>query len=252
MQLVILDLEELIRVAELGFPLWISFMDTGSYLLNEDAYYNIFPKAIGLKPTRFDIEASKGINVVMVPLLIKNAHLKFENEKFHSENIKLRESLTKTSYVTCENARLKVENEKFRSEDIKLRESLTKASCVTWCNPQAIVVFFLDEHQLKVENSRFKEECENSREGPTQILQECGTHPICFYIVYAPVDNVLTDLLLIGGNLDHVELLPSRFIIYPSVLALASIYGRAITEVAREGRSLVAVAFQILVNSVAL
>ncbi|KAL3516118.1 hypothetical protein ACH5RR_023020 [Cinchona calisaya] len=111
-------------MVELQFPLWSSTMDTESNLLKEDAYYNIFLKAIGLKPAKIYSEESKGIH---------------------------------THFEFVENARLKVVNEKFCSEDIKLGESLTKASCVTWCNPQAIADFFLDEHQLKVENPRLKE-----------------------------------------------------------------------------------------------
>ncbi|KAL3519994.1 hypothetical protein ACH5RR_018143 [Cinchona calisaya] len=59
-------MEELIRVAEIEFPLWITTMDYRMYFLNEDAYYNMFSKAIELKPARFNIEASKEIDIVLI------------------------------------------------------------------------------------------------------------------------------------------------------------------------------------------
>ncbi|CDP11792.1 unnamed protein product [Coffea canephora] len=65
-EVVISAMEELIRMAEIEFPLWVSTADNRSYSLNEDAYYNLFPTAIGLKPVGFKVEASKGSDVVLM------------------------------------------------------------------------------------------------------------------------------------------------------------------------------------------
>ncbi|KAL3516131.1 hypothetical protein ACH5RR_023033 [Cinchona calisaya] len=454
MQLVISAMEELIRMTKLEFPLWISTMDTGSYLLNEDAYNNLFPKAIGLKLPGFNIEASKGIHVVMmnhinlvevfmdmdkwlavfasiisratilevisagpnpgnfdgtlqmmtaeyqvlaptIPIrestflryckqlgegtwgivdvsfdnlfssctlskcqrrpsgciiqempngcskIIWVEHAQVQDEDVHYlgkpfvefglafgaqryVSVLVRQCERLTSAM-MENSSLDDINDTVltypegRKNILKLSERMvlsfyggvSSSTAYGWWilpesgndqirvmtkksendpgKPSGVVIsattsFWLPiSHKLVFEflcdeSSRNKWDIlfdcgdiqeivhimngsevgnyvsvmrgENSRQGPMQILQECGSHLTGSYIVYAPIDNVLTNSLLASGNPDHVELLPSGFTIYPSAPTDASIHSRAITEVAREVGSLVTVAFQILVNPV--
>ncbi|KAL3519751.1 hypothetical protein ACH5RR_017900 [Cinchona calisaya] len=58
-------MKELVWMAEIEFPLWISTMDDRKYFLNGDAYY-MFSKSIVLKPAGFNIEASKETDLVLM------------------------------------------------------------------------------------------------------------------------------------------------------------------------------------------
>eukprot|EP00850_Spirogloea_muscicola_P024509 SM000950S25056 [mRNA] locus=s950:109:1006:+ [translate_table: standard] len=84
------------------------------------------------------------------------------------------------------------------------------------------------------------------------ILQECFYDPSSSMIVYAPVDIPAMQVVIMGGDPDHVALLPSGFVVLPDASA-----GRLATmeqPVAAEGTgetdgSLLTIAFQILVSS---
>ncbi|KAL3519752.1 hypothetical protein ACH5RR_017901 [Cinchona calisaya] len=82
------------------------------------------------------------------------------------------------------------------------------------------------------------------------ILQECCTHPTGSYIVYAPVDELSINLLLAGGNPDHVALLPSGFTICRCGPTPTLNQDTTTDKVARNVETLVTVAFQILVDYV--
>lgn len=66
-ELAVAALEELIRMAQGGEPLWIP-ADSGqpSEILNEDEYFRIFPRGIGPKPLGFKSEASRESAVVIM------------------------------------------------------------------------------------------------------------------------------------------------------------------------------------------
>ena len=79
------------------------------------------------------------------------------------------------------------------------------------------------------------------------ILQESCADPTGSYVIYAPVDMGAMNLVLSGGDPDYVALLPSGFAILPDG-PVQNV--EQILEVG-SGGSLITVAFQILVDSVA-
>ncbi|XP_027155795.1 homeobox-leucine zipper protein PROTODERMAL FACTOR 2-like [Coffea eugenioides] len=64
--LVNLATEELIRMAEIEYPLWIPIIDDKSYLLNQGAYYDMFTGGVWQKIAGFNVEASKGTDMVKI------------------------------------------------------------------------------------------------------------------------------------------------------------------------------------------
>lgn len=64
-ELAVAAMEELIRMAQMGEPLWITNHD-GSSILNEDEYIRTFPRGIGPRPTGFKCEASRETAVVIM------------------------------------------------------------------------------------------------------------------------------------------------------------------------------------------
>ncbi|KAJ6723684.1 HOMEOBOX LEUCINE ZIPPER PROTEIN [Salix koriyanagi] len=59
-------MEELVRMAQMDEPLWMSSLDGTNSVLNEDEYVRIFPRGIGPKPTGFKCEASRESAVVIM------------------------------------------------------------------------------------------------------------------------------------------------------------------------------------------
>ncbi|WOG89948.1 hypothetical protein DCAR_0209189 [Daucus carota subsp. sativus] len=87
----------------------------------------------------------------------------------------------------------------------------------------------------------------NSSQSNMLILQESCADPTGSYVIYAPVDMGAMNLVLSGGDPDYVALLPSGFAILPDG-PVQNV--EQILEVG-SGGSLITVAFQILVDSVA-
>lgn len=65
-ELAVAAMEELIRMAQMGEPLWMSSLDGTNAVLNEDEYIRIFPRGIGPKPSGFKCEASRETAVVIM------------------------------------------------------------------------------------------------------------------------------------------------------------------------------------------
>lgn len=65
-ELAVAAMEELIRMAQMGEPLWMSSIDGTTTVLNEDEYIRTFPRGIGPKPTGFKCEASRETAVVIM------------------------------------------------------------------------------------------------------------------------------------------------------------------------------------------
>ncbi|KAG0471381.1 hypothetical protein HPP92_015927 [Vanilla planifolia] len=59
-------MDELVRMAHLGEPLWSSGLDGASETLNEEEYVQSFPRGIGPKPFGFKSEASRETAVVIM------------------------------------------------------------------------------------------------------------------------------------------------------------------------------------------
>ncbi|XP_019079350.2 homeobox-leucine zipper protein HDG2 isoform X2 [Vitis vinifera] len=64
----------------------------------------------------------------------------------------------KTQHERHENTQLRSENEKLRTENLRYREALSNASCPNCGGPTAIGEMSFDEHHLRLENARLREE----------------------------------------------------------------------------------------------
>ncbi|CAL5406333.1 unnamed protein product [Camellia sinensis] len=60
-------MEEFTVMVQIGDPLWIPGIDSNSFVLNEDEYLRMFPRAVGLKAPDFKREASRGAAIVLMP-----------------------------------------------------------------------------------------------------------------------------------------------------------------------------------------
>ncbi|XP_038994175.1 homeobox-leucine zipper protein HDG2-like isoform X2 [Hibiscus syriacus] len=65
-ELAVAAMEELIRMAQMGEPLWITSLDGTTCALNEEEYIRTFPRGIGPKPSGFKCEASRETAVVFM------------------------------------------------------------------------------------------------------------------------------------------------------------------------------------------
>ncbi|KAA3462770.1 homeobox-leucine zipper protein HDG2-like isoform X3 [Gossypium australe] len=65
-ELAVAAMEELVRMAQMGEPLWMTSLDGPTTVFNEEEYIRTFPRGIGPKPTGFKCEASKETCVVIM------------------------------------------------------------------------------------------------------------------------------------------------------------------------------------------
>ncbi|MBA0592838.1 hypothetical protein Gorai_009807, partial [Gossypium raimondii] len=65
-ELAVAAMEELVKMAQVGEPLWMTSLDGSTSVLNEEEYIRTFPRGIGPKPTGFKGEASKETCVVIM------------------------------------------------------------------------------------------------------------------------------------------------------------------------------------------
>lgn len=63
-----------------------------------------------------------------------------------------------TQHERSENSQLRAENEKLRADNMRYREALSNASCPNCGGPTAIGEMSFDEHHLRLENARLREE----------------------------------------------------------------------------------------------
>jgi hypothetical protein len=67
-------------------------------------------------------------------------------------------SLLQNQHERSENSQLRAENEKLRAENMRYKEALTNASCPNCGGPAALGEMSFDEHHLRMENVRLREE----------------------------------------------------------------------------------------------
>jgi homeobox-leucine zipper protein len=83
-ELAVAAMEELIGMAQMGDPLWLTTLEGGS-ILNEEEYVRSFPRGIGPKPAGFKCEASRETSVVimnhvnLVEILMDVVHTSFNS-----------------------------------------------------------------------------------------------------------------------------------------------------------------------------
>ncbi|KOM43994.1 hypothetical protein LR48_Vigan05g159900 [Vigna angularis] len=65
-ELAVAAMEELIGMAQMSDPLWLTTLDGTTTVLNEDEYIRSFPRGIGPKPAGFKCEASRETAVVIM------------------------------------------------------------------------------------------------------------------------------------------------------------------------------------------
>lgn len=65
-ELAVAAMEELIRMAQLGEPLWTPGIEGASETLNEEEYVRNFPRGIGPRPFGLKAEASRETGVVIM------------------------------------------------------------------------------------------------------------------------------------------------------------------------------------------
>ncbi|XP_057453093.1 homeobox-leucine zipper protein HDG2-like, partial [Lotus japonicus] len=65
-ELAVVAMEELIGMAQMGDPLWLSTLDGSDAVLNENEYIRSFPRGIGPKPSGLKCEASRETAVVIM------------------------------------------------------------------------------------------------------------------------------------------------------------------------------------------
>ncbi|WOL15697.1 hypothetical protein Cni_G24478 [Canna indica] len=64
----------------------------------------------------------------------------------------------KNQHERSENSQLRSENDKLRAENMRYKEALTNASCPNCGGPAALGDMSFDEHHLRIENARLREE----------------------------------------------------------------------------------------------
>ena len=67
-----------------------------------------------------------------------------------------------THHERHENTQLRTENEKLRADNMRYREALSNATCPNCGGPTAIGEMSFDEHHLRLENARLREEVNHS------------------------------------------------------------------------------------------
>ncbi|XP_048434089.1 homeobox-leucine zipper protein HDG2 isoform X1 [Pyrus x bretschneideri] len=65
-ELAVAAMEELVRMAQMGEPLWMTSLDGSATVLNEDEYIRTFPRGVGPKQNGFKTEASRESAVVIM------------------------------------------------------------------------------------------------------------------------------------------------------------------------------------------
>ncbi|KAK2988028.1 hypothetical protein RJ640_011291 [Escallonia rubra] len=88
----------------------------------------------------------------------------------------------KTQHERHENTQLRQENEKLRAENMRYREALSNTSCPNCGGPTAVGEMSFDEHHLRLENARLREEIDRI----SAIAAKYVGKPVTNYPVLSP------------------------------------------------------------------
>ena len=86
--------------------------------------------------------------------------------------------MLQTQHERHENTQLRTDNDKLRAENLRYREALNNASCPNCGGPTAIGEMSFDEHQLRLENARLREEVMNIKDTGIQSF-------VCIYRTFS-------------------------------------------------------------------
>ncbi|CAH8251226.1 unnamed protein product [Arabidopsis lyrata] len=103
----------------------------------------------------------------------------------------------KNHHERHENSHLRAENEKLRNDNLRYREALANASCPNCGGPTAIGEMSFDEHQLRLENARLREEIDRI----SAIAAKYVGKPVSNYPLMSPPPLPPRPLELAMGNL---------------------------------------------------
>ncbi|KAM1059356.1 hypothetical protein TB2_023660 [Malus domestica] len=85
----------------------------------------------------------------------------------------------KTQHERHENTQLRNENEKLRTDNMRYREALGNASCPNCGGPTVLGEMSFDEHHLRLENARLREEIDSiSAIAAKYVGKPLGTYPL--------------------------------------------------------------------------
>ncbi|KAH0436330.1 hypothetical protein IEQ34_026434 [Dendrobium chrysotoxum] len=85
----------------------------------------------------------------------------------------------KTQHERQENGQLRAENERLRSENLRYKEALSNASCPTCGGPATLGEMSFDEHHLRIENARLREEIDKiSGIAAKYVGKPMGSYPL--------------------------------------------------------------------------
>lgn len=76
-------------------------------------------------------------------------------------NIRMPPDILQTQHERHENSQLRADNDKLRADNIRNREALSNASCPNCGGPTALGEMSFDEHHLRLESARLREEVLN-------------------------------------------------------------------------------------------
>ncbi|PHT92396.1 hypothetical protein T459_00278 [Capsicum annuum] len=135
MELAFAAMNEMVKLAEISGPLWFQSLDGNGEELNLEEYARFFPPFIGMKPANLTAKATKATGTVMI------------------NSLALVETLTDTSQWVDWALFLKTPKEITRGQ----REN-GSVNCHQYGGQTILGEIHLDEHHLKIENARLRDE----------------------------------------------------------------------------------------------
>ncbi|CAJ2654872.1 unnamed protein product [Trifolium pratense] len=102
----------------------------------------------------------------------------------------------KTQHERSENSQLRAENEKLRTDNMRYREALSNASCPNCGGPTAIGEMSFDEHHLRLENGRLREEIDRI----SAIAAKYVGKPVVNYSNISPSLPPRPEIGFVGNN----------------------------------------------------
>ena len=95
-----------------------------------------------------------------------------------------------------ENSALRADNDKLRAENMRYKEALSSASCPNCGGPAALGEMSFDEHHLRVENARLRDEIDRISAIAAKYV---GKPMVPFPVLSSPALGAYADVFGLGG-----------------------------------------------------